>query len=155
MFNRLACTTAFSLALFGIAGAASAQTWSAEQQDIWKMEQQQWKMNAAKDLSWIDTMVHPNLRWWETGQPMPRDAASLRHWSRFEADSGAVLEQELFPISATVTGNVAVVQYNYMVARENTKKEREMVTGHYTDVLIKDGGNWKFIAWAGGDDSKK
>jgi hypothetical protein len=29
-------------------------------------------MSAAKDLSWIDTMVHPNMRF-ETGSPMPRD----------------------------------------------------------------------------------
>ena len=37
-----------------------------------------------------------------------------------------------------MTGNVAVVQYNYLVARENYKKEREMVTGNYTDVLVKE-----------------
>ena len=72
-----------------------------------------------------------------------------------QGDSGTVLQQELFPISATITGNVAVLQYRYMVARENYKKERETVTGHYTDVLIKDGDSWKFIAWEGGDDPKK
>ena len=30
-----------------------------------------------------------------------------------------MLEQELFPISLTITGNIAVVQYRYSVAREN------------------------------------
>ena len=35
-----------------------------------------------------------------------------------------------------------------MLARENFKKERETVTGHYTDVLIKEGGRWLFLAWA-------
>jgi len=34
-------------------------------------------------------------------------------------------------------------------------KERETVTGHYTDVLVKEGGRWLFLAWAGGDDPKK
>lgn len=28
------------------------------------------------------------------------------------------------------------MQYHYRVASENLKKERETVTGHYTDVLI-------------------
>lgn len=86
---------------------------------------------------------------------MPRDKASLKHWSRYDSESGTVLEQEIFPISATVTGNVAVVQYHYMTARENYKKERETVTGHYTDVLLKEDGHWLFIAWEGGDDPKK
>jgi hypothetical protein len=155
MFTRIVATATAVLALCAFAGTASAAEWSAEQQEIWKVEQQQWTMSATKDMSWIDTMVHQNMRFWETGAPMPRDKASLKHWSRFDADNGSTLEQELFPISATITGNIAVVQYNYMVARENYKKERETVTGHYTDVLVKEGGRWLFLTWAGGDDPKK
>jgi len=155
MFNRIVSSVALSLMLCGFAGAAGAQAWSAEQQEIWKVEEQQWKMAAAKDLSWMDTMVHPNLRYWETGEPMPRDKASLKHWGRYSSENATVLEQEIFPISATITGNIAVVQYNYVVARENHKKDRETVTGQYTDVLVKENGRWLFIAWAGGDYPKK
>lgn len=154
MLKRVLSITVASLVLFGFGGAAVAQAWSPEQQEIWAFEQLQWKMSAAKDLSWIDSMVHPNMRFWETDSPMPRDKASLSHWARFESDSGTVLQQELFPISATITGNIAVVQYHYMIATENHKKERETVTGHYTDVLVKENGRWMFIAWAGGEDKK-
>ncbi|MDQ1310401.1 MAG: hypothetical protein QG601_1671 [Pseudomonadota bacterium] len=154
MFKRILSIVAASLVLCGFTGTVAAQPWSPEQQEVWAFEQQQWKMSAAKDLSWIDTMVHPNMRFWETGSPMPRDKASLNHWARFESDSGTVLQQELFPISATITGNIAVVQYHYRVASENLKKERETVTGHYTDVLVKENGRWMFIAWAGGEDKK-
>jgi hypothetical protein len=66
-----------------------------------------------------------------------------------------VLEQELFPITVTITGNIAVAQYRYSIARENFKKEREAVTGRFTDVLVKEGGRWLFLAWAGGDDPRK
>ena len=152
--RRLLALAAFSLGLAAFAGGASAQSWSPEQQELWKVEEQQWKMAAAKDSSWMDSMVHPSLRYWETGDPMPRDRASLKHWARYTNESGTVLEHELFPISATIAGNVAVVQYHYMIARENLKMERETVTGHYTDVLIKENGRWLFIAWAGGDDAK-
>ena len=152
--EKLLALAAFALGLVAFAGAAPAQSWSPEQQEIWKLEEQQWKMAAAEDDSWMDTMVHPNLRFWETGGPMPRDRNSLKHWARHNNDGSNVLEQELFPISVTITGNVAVVQYHYMIARENLKKERETVTGHYTDVLIKENGKWLFIAWAGGDNPK-
>jgi hypothetical protein len=155
MFKRVVSAAFASLAIFGFAGTAVAQNWSPDQQALWQLEQQQWKMSAAKDLSWIDTMVHPNLRYWGTDSPMPRDAASLKHWSRFDSDSSTVLQYELFPISATITGNVAVMQYHYMMASENYKKERETVTGYYTDVLIKENGRWMFIAWAGGDMKKE
>ena len=140
-----------ALVLAGFTGSA----WADDQQDVWKVEQQQWKLSSAKDDSWIETMVHPNLRMWESGAPMPRDKASLQHWARYDDSNGNVLEYELLPISTTITGNVAVVQYYYMMARENLKKERESVTGHYTDILVKEGGKWMFIAWAGGDDPKK
>jgi hypothetical protein len=155
MFTRIVSSVVASLAICLFAGPASAQALSSEQQEVWKVEQQQWKMDAAKDMSWIDTLVHPNMRFWETGAPMPRDKASLKQWSRYESETSTVLEHELLPISATITGNLAVVQYYYRVARENDKKERSIVTGHYMDVLIKEGGRWQFIAWAGGDDPKK
>jgi hypothetical protein len=143
------------LVLVAFATTASAQTWSAEQQEVWKLEELQWKMAMEKDASWIEKMVHPNISYWGTEQPAPQNKASLVRWDRYRNSSSTVLEQEIFPIAITITGNVAVVQYRYMAASENYKKDRETVTGRYTDVLIKEGGRWMFIAWAGGDDPKK
>ncbi len=151
--RRLTLIVPFALA--ASASAASAQTWSPEQQEIWKLEEQQWKMAKDKDLSWIDKMVHANLSYWDSDQVAPQNKASLTRWGRYNSANATVLEQELFPISVTITGNIAVAQYRYTLARENYKKERETVTGRYTDVFMKDGGRWLFIAWAGGDDPKK
>ncbi|MGH9933435.1 MAG: nuclear transport factor 2 family protein [Pyrinomonadaceae bacterium] len=134
---------------------ALSQTWTPEQKEIWRLEEQQWKMSAAKDASWIETMVHPNISFWQTDQPMPRNKESLARWTRYSDAIATVLEQEIFPISVTVTNNVAVAHYRYQIASENYKKDREMVTGRYTDVFVKEGNRWLFITWAGGDDPKK
>jgi ketosteroid isomerase-like protein len=142
------------LALVAHTGTASAQTWSPQQQEIWSLEEKQWKMGAAKDLTWIDTMVHPNISFWAVDFPAPQNKASLSRWAKYGSAAGTVLEQEIFPISVTITGNVAVAQYRYRVASEDYKKERETVTGRYTDVFVKEGGRWLFISWAGGDDPK-
>lgn len=144
-----------SALLLAFAGTVTAQTWSAEQQEIWQFEQTQWQMAKNEDMSWMDTMVHPNLSYWDSGQQSPQDKASLGRWTRYDSGNNTVLEQELFPISITITGNLAVVHYRYMVARENYKKDRETVSGRYTDILLKEGGKWMFISWAGGDDPKK
>ncbi|MET0619049.1 MAG: nuclear transport factor 2 family protein [Thermoanaerobaculia bacterium] len=135
-----------------VAPAASAQTWTPEQQEIWKVEELQWKMSMEKDATWIDKMVHPNISVWEVDRPMPQNKASLTRWNKYTSSNSTILEQEIFPISISITGNVAVVQYTYLTARENYKKERETVSGRWTDILIKEGGRWMFIAWAGGDD---
>jgi hypothetical protein len=108
-----------------------------------------------KDLTWIDTMVHPNLSYWGADSPVPQTKASLSRWNRYDNGNATVLEQELFPHSITITGNVAVVNYHYQIARESYKKERETVRGRYMDVFVKDGGRWLFIAWTGGDEPKK
>jgi hypothetical protein len=148
--RALACAMALAWA-----GAASAQTWTPEQQELWKFEELQWQMSKDKDSSWIEKMVHPNLAYWETGAPVPQNRASLSRWNRYTSANGTVLEQEILPLSITITGNIAVVQYRYQIAREDYKKERETVWGRYTDVLVKEGGRWLFIAWTGGDDPKK
>jgi hypothetical protein len=149
------CLASCFLGLALYASTASAQTWSPEQQEIWRLEEQQWKMDAAKDLTWIETMVHPNISIWNVEFPAPQNKDSLARWGKYGSETSTVLEQEVFPISVTITGNVAVAQYRYRVASENYKKEREIRTGHYTDVFIKEGGRWLFIAWAGGDDPTK
>ncbi len=155
MINRFRSTLLLSALLAAMAGTAVAQTWTPAQQEIWKLEEQQWQMARDKDLSWIETMVHPNLSYWDVDQAMPQTRASLARWSRYSVGNSTVLEQELFPIAITVSGNIAVVQYRYQIARENYKKERESVSGRYTDVLVKENGRWLFIGWAGGDDPKK
>jgi ketosteroid isomerase-like protein len=151
---RNASALAFVVAS-GFAGAAHAQQWNAEQQEIWAFEQKQWAMGAAKDLGWIDSMTHDNLSYWSAERRAPQDKASLSRWQKYDNAQSTTLEQELYPHTIAITGDVAVVQYSYTVAREDAEKKRKTTQGRYTDVLIKEGGKWKFIAWAGGDYPEK
>jgi len=47
----MVATATAVLLLCTVAGTASAAEWSAEQQEVWKVELQQWKMSAAEDTS--------------------------------------------------------------------------------------------------------
>jgi hypothetical protein len=38
---------------------------------------------------------------------MPRDRGFLKRWARYTDENSTVLEHEISPISATITGNVA------------------------------------------------
>jgi len=140
------------LALLAVATSVGAQSWTPEQQELWKLEELQWKMSAAKDASWIPKMVHANMSAWGNDSPSPQSMASLTKWNRFDSGQSTTLEYEIYPIAATITGNIAVMQYTYRSATENYKKEHKTSNGRWTDVLVKDGGTWKFITWAGGQD---
>ena len=142
------------LLLYSFSGPASAQTWSADQQEIWKIEQAMWAMDSAHDLKWIDTYVHLDSTSWGIDKPVPRNRASIARWDKYDYDNYKVLEYELFPLSITVVGDVAVVHYRYQTATENYKKERETVTGRYSDVLVKSAGRWLLLSAIGGDDRK-
>ena len=146
------------LLCFAIAARATplaAQTWNADQQALWKVEEMQWKMSAAKDASWIPLLVHPNMSAWSNDMPSPQSYASLVKWEKLQDAESTTLEHEIYPIAITITNNVGVVQYRYHSATENAKKEHKAENGRWTDVLIKDGGTWKFITWAGGADPEK
>jgi ketosteroid isomerase-like protein len=135
-------------------GPASAQTWTPDQQEIWKLEDAMWLRDTAHDLTWIDTYLHPDATSWGIDTPVPRNRASVTRWDKYEYASSTVLEHELFPLSITITGDVAVVHYRYQMAIENYKKEREIVTGRYSDVLIKSAGRWLLLTVIGGDDRR-
>jgi hypothetical protein len=146
---------AFVVALLAHATLASAQTWSAEQQEVWNFELSQWKRDAAKDLAWVEELVHPAALIWGNANPAPQNKGSVARWARYNSGNSTTLEYEIFPLGIVVQGNVAVAHYRYTTAAEDMKKERKTVNGRYTDMLIKEGGRWQFIGWSGGDDPTK
>jgi len=46
----------------------------------------------------------------------------------------------------------SISHYLYTNATENSDGETEVTNGRYTDILVRADGEWKFIAWHGGDD---
>jgi ketosteroid isomerase-like protein len=65
---------------------------------------------------------------------------------------GRVVRYELYPLSITVHGDVAVAHYLYSTAFKKKDGDIEMSNGRYTDVLVRTEDGWKFLAWHGGDD---
>ncbi len=129
-----------------------AQTWSAEQLDVWEVIEAQWQSVMAKDETWPNRTLHDQFRGWTNENPAPRDKSSTERWARYGNENATTLMQELFPLSIIVHENTAVAHYLYSTATENRKGERETTHGRYTDILLRDGDSWRFIAWHGGDD---
>ncbi len=133
---------------------ARAQSWSDAQKEVWKTVVSQWEAAKAQDPSMSDTYLHDSFLGWGDGNPMPRDKSSTKRWTKYGEANSKTLEQELNPVGIVVEGSVAVVHYYYSVATENRKGERETNHGRYTDILLKEGERWRFIAWRGGEDPR-
>ena len=147
--------TVFVLALTLLIAAPAfvgAQSWSDEQLEVWKVINSDWESGKAKDSDRIDRLLHDKFLGWGNLDPTPRNKASVKTWDRYFNQTSTTLVQELYPVGIVVQGNTAVAHYYYSRATEDKEGKRETVNGRYTDVLIKDGGQWTFLAWSGGDD---
>ena len=147
-------TVLMSLIALILPMSLAAQEWDTDQTEVWNTIVAQWEAAKAKDLSWTEKDLHPSFLGWTETYPMPRGKAAVQKWQRYSAENSQTLVQELYPVGIVVVGSTAVAHYYYSTAAEDREGKRETTHGRYTDVLIKQDGEWTFIAWRGGDDPK-
>jgi ketosteroid isomerase-like protein len=147
-------TTRLVLILVGstLLSAASAQDATDDEADVLLTIEREWEASRKGDQDKIDDMLTDDFMGWGKTSPAPRSKTSTSNWSRFGTEMGRVVRYELYPLSVTVRGDVAVAHYLYSTAFKDKKGEIEMSNGRYTDVLVRTEDGWKFVAWHGGDD---
>jgi hypothetical protein len=141
---------ALAFALLLHPGQASAQTWSPQQQEVWAVVQAQWQATMAKDTGWMERFLHRDFRGWTADAPAPRDKESAGRWALYDMETGYTVVQELAPMAIVVHGNTAVVHYHFSQARADREGRHRTVHGRYTDTLVKENNEWRFLAWSGG-----
>jgi ketosteroid isomerase-like protein len=133
--------------------AAPAQDTTDDYVAVWSVIEAQWEAAQRGDRRWVEQLLSADFSGWRNDAPAPRDKASTRMWNDFEAKQDKGLAHELYPLSTVIHGDMAVAHYLYTNAVEDKEGETEVSNGRYTDVLVRDGDTWKFIAWHGGEDS--
>jgi len=132
--------------------AASAQDDTNDEADVLLTIEREWEASRKGDQDKIDDMLTDDFMGWGKNSPAPRSKTSTSNWSRFNTQMGRIVRYELYPLSITVSGDVAIAHYLYSTAFKDKKGEIEMANGRYTDVLVRTEDGWKFVAWHGGDD---
>jgi ketosteroid isomerase-like protein len=147
----VACALIISLLPFGITFAQQAA--ASDQAAVWSVIEDQWERNESGDSKWIEELLTADFVGWPKESPAPRSKSSVRMWDQFTSKQTETLEHELYPLSIVVHGDMAIAHYLYSNATRNKKGELKMSNGRYTDILVRDGGVWRFISWHGGDDA--
>lgn len=153
MINRFGVTLLAMIALG--AGNAYAQEAADDQAAVWAAVEAIWMAEARADNDGIDAMLTEDFMGWNNNAPTPRSKVSSRMWRRFSQEQEKAMQHELFPLSIVVRGDTAVAHYLYSNAVQKKNKEVVVSNGRFTDILVRDGASWKFIAWHGGDDPLK
>ena len=133
--------------------ASIAQDATDDEVDVLLTIEREWEATQRGDQKRIDDMLTTDFMGWGKNSPAPRSKNSNSKWRRFSEQMGRVERYELYPLSITVHGDVAVAHYLYSTAFKNKDGEIKMANGRYTDVLVRTEDGWKFVAWHGGDDS--
>jgi hypothetical protein len=145
---KLVLTSVFLLSLT----SAFAQETTSDSADVWSVIEEEWNADEKGDKKWPDRLLTDDFSGWGNDSPAPRSKSSTKMWDRFGDQLGKMLAHELYPLSIVVRDNVAVAHYVYSSAFESKDGDIEMSNGRYTDVLVRSGDGWKFLAWHGGDD---
>lgn len=128
---------------------ANSQNWSNDQKNAWQTVEKEWAAVMEKDPN-IANLLTDDFAGWSVDDPMPLSKASLVGWFRFNGQYSTRLKYELFPVKVIVHGDMAVTHYYYQTVDEDKEGKRKASNGRWTDILVRDGSDWKFIAWQGG-----
>ena len=131
----------------------AAQDTQDDEADVLLTIEREWEAARKGDRDEVDSMLADDFMGWSRTSPAPRSKKSTSKWSRLtDKEMGKVVRYELYPLSITVHGDVAIAHYLYSTAFKSKDGEVKMHSGRYTDVLVRNEDGWKFIAWHGGND---
>jgi len=133
--------------------SASAGDWSKGQKSAWATIEAFWKAENKGDADAVSALLSDDLQSWSNNVAMPRNKSKTMSWFRFGFENGKGIKYDISPVGIVVNGDMAVVHYYYMSISEDRDGKRESANGRWSDVLVRDGKSWKFIAWQGGPDA--
>ena len=125
------------------------QELSPEQQEVWQFIENCQDAIAAEDDQAFDCF-HDEFIGWFYPDLLPRTAEAQREFMAIQFDTTEIPATYATPIAVQVYGNFAIAHYfvRYVIrSQDGTDTEAR---DRFTDVLIKENGNWKWISDHGG-----
>jgi len=129
---------------------SAAQEWSAQQQEIWRNVQTYWDLYAKENVEAHMVYLHDDFLGWVTGQPFPTSKADRKASMLRNIETSENVLYTLKPIGIKVHGDVAIVHYFFTSTDLDAAGKQTTSSGHWTDILLKQGNKWVMIGDAGG-----
>ena len=132
------------LALF-LPITTQAGDWTAEEKEIWEFEKACWE---SKDLEVTQACFHKDYAGWAAGElSTPINKADRKILDRRGLETTDLTFIFLKPLDIQLHGNVAVVLYIATGTNKDKATGKETnFTQRWTDIVLKEGGKWSWIA---------
>ena len=132
-------------AAFLIVTPASAQQWSAEQQEVWDAEVACLNSHVDPiDLPVRKACMHPDFVGWAVQEPVPSPFGEKELEYAFARTT--IKFEEATPLNILVEGDLAVIQLiTRTVLSVDGGPDQEVFTA-WTDIMKREGGAWQWIA---------
>ena len=143
---------ASALTLFGcftLIPTVLSQELSPEQQEVWQFIENCQDAIAAEDEEAFDCF-HDEFIGWFYPDLLPRTAEAQRSFMAIQFDTTEIPASHVTPIAVQVYGDFAIAHYFVRYVIRSQDGSDAEARDRYTDVLIKENGNWKWISDHGG-----
>ena len=133
---------------------ATAQTWSAEQQEVWQAVEDCWVAWFEKDSAKNEACFHEDYSFWWAEDVLPFGKDMVRKYTANLMDHHQVVTYDLRPAGIIVRGDVALVHWG---ARGYTLDEsggQDEWVDRVSMMMVKEDGRWQYLG-GGGSPLKK
>jgi hypothetical protein len=129
----------------GLVSQAHAQTWNAQQAEVWAFISSAWERHADAD-TWHE-VLDPAGYGWNTDYPVPTNHATMRRRAAVFGPEGSILFQRVDPVAITVSGDTAIAYYFANLVETDHAGKRKTSTERCADTLIRRSGQWRMLGW--------
>ena len=123
---------------------------SAEEKEVWSMEDAYWRYVQANDLERYRTLWHTDFLGWPLSSPEPARKAQITDWITLHTSKGETLKSyDVERLKARVTGNNVTVTYRaHLIWVDKNGKERPGGL-RIIHTWLRAGGKWQIISGMG------
>jgi len=124
--------------------AVQGQEWTAEQKEVWTWEVACWE---STDLESNMACFHEDFVGWGVGAASPSTKAERRPSFAESFETTERSSIELKPLAIKIRGNLAILIYaGTWVEKNKASGEETTHAEQWTDIAVKEGGQWFWIA---------
>ncbi|WOH37807.1 nuclear transport factor 2 family protein [Thalassotalea fonticola] len=142
------CVKIISLLMVFTAFTSAANQLTKEQSEVWEVVIASYADIEKQDSNWTNKWATEDLLAWGNATPMPRNRASIQRWEKFQfSNGGKNVVSDYTPTGIVVHGDTAVAHYYFSNGTISKDGKADTSHGRCSDVLVRDGKSWKFVAW--------
>lgn len=130
------------------AGFTSAQEWSKDQTEVWKVVQDTWKGWKSGDVTAVAAAFHEKYQGWSDDSPLPVGKQNVVDMFNSMKESMKISYYSIEPARIVVLKSAAVVDYYYYFNVSWTmgdEKKSEEMKGKIVEFYVSEGGKWLLL----------